>query len=85
VLGYGVPDPAATAPADEAGLAALERALERAIAAFEPRLARPAVRLERRPGEPQLLHARITGGLAPGAADLALVLPLGAPPRAADG
>jgi len=66
VLDYGIPDYGNRSPADSAGRRLYERAIQRAIAAFEPRLIGPEVELETTAGRPSLLRARITGVLATG-------------------
>src|SRR6185437_11586901 len=63
---YGIPDYGNRSPADSAGRRLYERAIQRAIAAFEPRLIGPEVELETMAGRPSLLRARITGVLATG-------------------
>jgi type VI secretion system protein ImpF len=66
VLDYGIPDYGNRSPADSTGRRLFERAIQRAIAAFEPRLIGPEVELETFPGRPSMLLARITGVLATG-------------------
>jgi type VI secretion system protein ImpF len=66
VLDYGIPDYGNRAPADSVSCRLYERAIQRAIAAFEPRLIGPDVELETIAGRPSVLRARITGVLATG-------------------
>ena len=66
VLDYGIPDYGNRAPADSMSRRLYERAIQRAIVAFEPRLIGPDVELEPVPGRPSMLRARITGVLATG-------------------
>jgi type VI secretion system protein ImpF len=66
VLDYGIPDYGNRSPADSPSRRLYERAIQRAIAAFEPRLIGPEVELETVPGRPSLLRAYITGVLATG-------------------
>ena len=66
VLDYGIPDYGNRSPADTSSRRLYERAIQRAIVAFEPRLIGPDVELETIPGRPSVLRARITGVLATG-------------------
>ena len=66
VLDYGIPDYGNRSPADAFSRRLYERAIQRAIAAFEPRLIGPEVELEIVSGRPSMLRALITGVLATG-------------------
>lgn len=66
VLDYGIPDYGNRSPADAQSRRLYERAIQRSIAAFEPRLVGPQVELETVPGQPSLLLAHITGVLVTG-------------------
>jgi type VI secretion system protein ImpF len=66
VLDYGLPDITALSPSSADHRRAIAGALERVIAAYEPRLQRPRVTVERDPAEPSRLTARIAGDMAIG-------------------
>lgn len=66
VLDYGIPDYGNRSPADSSARRLYERAIQRAILAFEPRLVGPVVELETVTGRPSMLRALITGVLATG-------------------
>ncbi len=66
VLDYGIPDYGNRSPADSMSRRLFERAIQRAIIAFEPRLIGPEVELETVAGRPSALRARIIGVLATG-------------------
>lgn len=61
VLEYGIADVSSLMPDNIDDRRLMRLALEKAIAAFEPRLARPMVQVERLPGRPGCLRLEITG------------------------
>lgn len=66
VLEYGLPDALHLSPDGVEGRRALALALQRIIAAFEPRLRHPKVILDAVPNQPGKMRARVTGAMVSG-------------------